>query len=130
MLVAVLSIRVSICNRGKLSFRLASSNLYNQCTCVFSHLLWHGNNIRNPIRVGYGSKQTGIQLLFHFIFRIISNFILRRAYRTKEAFQFDQNPVDNNLYIQSWHILIRPSKYFLEFLQQCYELISCVLGKI
>ena len=35
-----------------------------------------------------------------------------------------------NLCIQSWHILIRPSEDFFEFLQQSYKLIFHVFGKV
>ena len=65
------------------------------------------------------------------IFRIIFNFILQKACHIGGggAFGFNHNPVDKNPYIQSWHMLIRLGKDFLEFLQQSYKLIFHVLGK-
>ena len=64
------------------------------------------------------------------IFRIILNFVLQRACHIGGHLGFDQNPMDNNLYIQSWHILIGPSNDFFEFLHQSYKLIFHVLGKV
>ena len=39
----------------------------------FPIFLWHGNNVGNPIKVGYGSKKTGFQLLFYFFFYFQDN---------------------------------------------------------
>ena len=84
----------------------------------FPIFLRHRNNVCNPISIGYRGKETGFQLFFYFFFDLQNN---RRFHPSKglphwKALGFDWNSMHNNLSIQLWHILVRPSKDFSEFL--------------
>ena len=66
-------------------------------------LLWHGNNVCNPIRLGYEDKKNGVQLHFYFFFDFQDSLRFHHSESLPHwaAIEFNQNPVDNNLYIQS-----------------------------
>ena len=98
---------------GSIQISISDAHAY------FPILLWHGNNVCNLIGVGYGGKKIGAQLLFYFFFDFQDSLRFHPLESLPHwgAFRFNWNLVDNNLYIQSRHILIRPSKDFLEFLQ-------------
>ena len=66
MLVAVLSIRYRNMERENYPSSWPDSNLIINAHAYFPTFLWHETNVGNPIRVGYGGKKTGFQLLFYF----------------------------------------------------------------
>ena len=71
--------------QGKIILRASQTQISIINThAYFPIFLWHGNNVGDPIKVGYGGIKTNFQMLFYFfVFRIISDFILRRACPTK-----------------------------------------------
>ena len=83
----------------------------------FPIFLRHGNNVCNPIRVGYDSKKFNYFSTSSLIFRIISDFILQRACRTRGHLGLTRILWTTISVSISWQVLIRPDKDFLEFLQ-------------